>query len=104
MGLFCDNIGALTAAVSTRGRGDLARVCREIALRQARLGLVIAVGHIPSELNTWADALSRVHAPSPAAVPEELLRLTRRTPPHLGQLFSIEASGPPVRAEELDSA
>ena len=36
--LVGDNIGALTAAVSTRGRGDLARVCREMALRQALQG------------------------------------------------------------------
>ena len=89
-GLVGDNIAALTAAVSTRGRGDVAKVCREIALRQARQNLVIAVGHIPSELNTWADALSRVHAPSPAGVPPQLLSLPRRAAPVLEHLFSLE--------------
>merc|ERR1712051_1149395 len=69
--LVGDNLGALTAAVSHKGRGDLGRVCREVALRQARWGIHIAVGHLPSALNTWADALSRLHAPGPSAFPAE---------------------------------
>ena len=92
--LVGDNLGALTAAVSTKGKGDVARICREIALRQAREGLVVSVGHLPSELNDWADALSRLHAPTPAEVPSVLLQLPRRTAPSMSQLFHLEPPGP----------
>ena len=88
-----DNLGALTVAVSHRGRGDLAKVCREVALRQARFGLHLAVGHLPSRLNLWADPLSRLSAPSPAAVPVELAGLPRRTAPELEELFLVEPPG-----------
>lgn len=94
-----DNVGALTVAVSRRGRGDLGKVCREVALRQARSGLHVAAGHLPSSLNTWADALSRLTAPRPAAapaswkpaeVPIEIRHLPRRSLPPISQLFRIE--------------
>ena len=84
--LVGDNVGALTVAVSLRGRGDLGKVCREVALRQARSGLSVAVGHLPSALNTWADALSRLSAPTPAQIPEELRDLPRRSAPGLQEL------------------
>ena len=84
-----DNIAALTVAVSRRGRGDLGRICRELALLQARRGLTIAVGHIATKLNTWADALSRLSAPEPAEVPAELATLPRRTWPNLETLFRV---------------
>ena len=84
-----DNIGALTAAVSQRGRGDLGRICREIALRQAASGLQVAVGHLPSHLNTWADALSRLTSPTPAAWPAELVGLPCRPLPPLSAMFRI---------------
>ena len=85
-----DNVGALTVAVSRRGRGDLGKVCREVALRQARSGLSVAAGHLPSALNTWADALSRLTSPTPARIPEELRDLPRRCAPSLQELFRIE--------------
>ena len=90
MAVVGDNIGALTVAVSRRGRGDLGKVCREVALRQARFGLHLAVGHLPSLLNSWADALSRLTAPQPAAMPPELAGLPRRPMPLLNELFQIE--------------
>ena len=82
-----DNVAALTVAVSQRGKGDLGKICREVALRQARLGLEIAVGHLSSSLNTHADALSRLTAPSPADWPEELVRLPRHSLPSMDELF-----------------
>ena len=91
-----DNVGALTVAVSRRGRGDLGKVCREVALRQARSGLHVAAGHLPSELNTWADALSRLSSPQPSQIPEELRHLPRRTLPPLRQLFRIEPPRSPT--------
>ena len=93
-----DNIGALTVAVSRRGRGDLGSICRELALRQAAYGLVLAVGHLPSHLNTWADALSRLSAPSPSAWPAELQSLPCRTLPSLEQLFRIPHAGRGIAA------
>ena len=91
-----DNMGALAVAVSQRGRGDLGKICREVALRQARWCLQIAVGHVPSEWNTWADALSRLSAPSPAEMPVELSGLPLVGLPPLTALFRIE---PPADAE-----
>ena len=85
-----DNIGALTVAASQRGRGDLARICREVALLQARHGLQLSVGHLPTKLNLWADPLSRLSAPRPAQLPRELAGLPRRAPPELDVLFAIE--------------
>ena len=99
--LVGDNLGALTVALSRPGRGDLGSVCREFALRQARWGLHIAVGHLPSALNTWADALSRRHAPTPEAVPPELQRLPCAPPPGLSELFLISVL--PSRAFPNDS-
>ena len=93
LALVGDNLGALTAAVSQKGKGDVARVCREFALRQARWGTVIAVGHLPSALNTWADALSRVFAPSPPAIPPELAVLPVVQPPSLDDVFCIALAG-----------
>ena len=93
--LVGDNLAALTTAVSYRGRGDLGRVCRELALRQARWGVHLAVGHLPSELNSWADALSRRFAPEPPALPEELAAVPCAAPPDFDLIFAIE---PPVAA------
>ena len=87
LALVGDNVAALTVAVTQRGKGDLGKICREVALRQARLGLEIAAGHLTSKLNTHADALSRLTAPSPAEWPQELLSLPRRSLPELSELF-----------------
>ena len=97
-----DNVGALTVAVSRRGRGDLGRLCRELALLQARLSLTVAVGHLASQLNTWADSLSRLHAPDPAQVPAELRDLPRRSWPRVTDLFRIsENSGAADKSDDL---
>ena len=84
-----DNLAALTVAVSHRGRGDLGRVCRELALFQARWGIHLAVGHLPSELNTWADTLSRQFAPEAPQIPEELAHLPCPRQPDWSTLFQI---------------
>ena len=89
MALIGDNVGALTVAISLRGRGDLAQVCREVALRQARFGLELCVGHLPSERNVDADALSRLAAPSPASFPASLLAVPSRAWPQTDRLFTI---------------
>ena len=55
-----DNTAALTNALSLDGKGDLRHVARELSWRQARRGWSFIVGHLPSEHNLVADALSRV--------------------------------------------
>ena len=93
--LIGDNTAALTVAVSQRGKGDLGKVCREVALRQARGGLVIAVGHLPTKHTVLADALSRLSSPDPPRFPSQLRGLPCRAMPCLGDLFRIE---PPAGA------
>ena len=95
-----DNVAALTVAVSRRGRGDLGRLCRELALVQAHRSLTIAVGHLASELNTWADTLSRLSAPGAAEIPPELLSVPRKAWPGTADLFRI---CPPEPVAEVDS-
>ena len=84
-----DNVAALTVALSRRGRGDLGRLCRELALRQARQDLGIAVGHLATHLNTVADALSRLSAPDPSAFPDDLRGVPQVTWPGPETLFEI---------------
>ena len=55
-----DNTAALTSALALDGKGDLRHVARELSWRQARRGWSFIVGHLPSEHNLVADALSRV--------------------------------------------
>lgn len=62
-----DNTGALSAALSLKGRGTLMAVARELSWRKARHRWTFEVGHLPSEHNVVSDALSR--AADPAGVP-----------------------------------
>ena len=62
--IFGDNIGALSAALSLKGRGSLLAVARELSWRQARRRWSFEVAHLPSEHNNVADALSRVADPA----------------------------------------
>ena len=68
-----DNIGALNLALSLKGRGHLLAISREIAWRRARRKWLFEVGHLPSENNTIADALSRVNDPTGVPWPSEAL-------------------------------
>jgi len=59
-----DNVSALHGVLHLRGRADLSKITREIAWRKARFAWRFAVGHLPTEANTVADALSRLAAPA----------------------------------------
>ena len=62
--LVGDNVAALGLALSLGGLARaLNRISGELAWRRARCGWRFLVAHIPSELNTEADALSRTSAP-----------------------------------------
>ena len=89
LALVGDNLAALSVAVSLRGKGDLAQVCREVSIRQGWFSLHLAVGHLPTELNDWADALSRLGAPTPAEIPRGLARVRRRDWPSDDELFRL---------------
>ena len=69
-----DNVGALSGALSLRGRGALQAVARELSWRRARRRWAFAVAHLPSEHNSVADALSRVADPAGKAWPGWALR------------------------------
>ena len=66
LAILGDNVAALQCAVSLRGRGPLNAISREISWRRLRRNWWYSVGHIPSEDNVFADALSRTAAPDGA--------------------------------------
>ena len=74
-------------AIDLRGRNLLTCVTGEISWRRARLGWAYAVAHLPSELNTAADSLSRLYAPVPARLPGSLCDAWRRQAPELDGIF-----------------
>ena len=89
--LLGDNLAALESALNLRGRGSLAKLGRELSWRRARDGWRYVAGHLPSERNTVADALSRLSVPGPDAkqLPRELAGATRRDAPDLSELWSV---------------
>merc|ERR1712194_887625 len=54
-----DNTAALSSSLELKGRGVLLAVARELSWRQHRRRWAFDVGHLPSEHNEVADALSR---------------------------------------------
>ena len=79
-----DNTGALQTALSLKGRMPNLGAARELAWRQARGRWSYEVGHLPSEHNVTADALSRVTCPEPAQWPAaDLGSASWRNPPSL---------------------
>jgi len=88
-----DNTAALAGALNMKGRGPLMLITRELAWRRVRFAWKFAVGHLPSEHNHHADALSRVCAPQGAdkkQFPEQLLRAKRRSVPLLRDVWACE--------------
>jgi hypothetical protein len=87
MGILGDNDSALQNALTLSGRGPLHSVAREIAWRQAAFKWVFTVAHLPTESNTTADALSRMHAPESARLPTRLKHVPQIEPPSVAQLW-----------------
>ena len=68
-------------ALNLRGRASLSKITRELTWRQVRQAWLYDVGHLPSEANVVADALSRLRAPPGCdrkAFPEALRGARRR--------------------------
>ena len=76
-----DNTRALQQALALKGRGPMLDISREIARRRARRNWHFHVGHLPSERNKVADALSRRTAPDAAKSPKELRQGQQRKLP-----------------------
>ena len=87
--LLGDNTGALQDALHLKGRGILAAVARELSWRKARYGWEVEVGHVPGELNTVPDALSRLHEKVPPKFPKSLRGCLRREPPDLDNCWKV---------------
>ena len=68
-----DNTGSLSSALRLQGRGAMLAVAREVSWRTTRRRWAFEVGHLPTEHNTIADALSRVADPSPKSWPATAL-------------------------------
>ena len=57
-------MAALQEAIDLRGRGLHADLAQALAILRSTRSLTLAVGHLPSEANTAADALSRQAGPT----------------------------------------
>ena len=85
-----DNIAALSGIANLRGKGPLTLITKEIAWRRLRYHWRYCVGHLPSEGNVLADALSRLEAPLEAeckSFPPELKGCTRRQVPVISSVW-----------------
>ena len=83
--LRADNLGIVYAYDRLRSRcPHVSKILRETAYTEAfmcsGLGVFNVVTHIPGFSNSIADALSRLHAPSPKPIPPEVSRATRVFP------------------------
>ena len=86
-----DNTGSLQDALHLKGRGALLALSRELSWRRARYGWRFAVGHVPSEYNDVADALSRLGAVPPKPFPAYVLKSAEEvTAPSLESLWRVE--------------
>jgi len=79
-----DNTGALSNALSLKGKRGMTRVSCELSWRKVRFGWRFSVAHLPSEENGTADALSRLAAPEGSdrkALPAAVRDARRVQPP-----------------------
>ena len=64
-----DNTAALQEALSLKGKGPLSDLAQVIAVLRCSRSLALTVGHLPTEANDTADALSRQFDSPPSAWP-----------------------------------
>ena len=84
-----DNTGALQKSLALRGRGPLLAIARELAWRKAQRRWAYEVGHLPSEHNTRADALSRQFGSEREPFPRQLTRARRVFPAPVRSLWKL---------------
>ena len=85
-----DNVSSLSLALSLKGSKTLGRISRELSWRRVRLSWRYLVGHLPAELNTTADTLSRLSAPGRQMqeLPSELRSATRLRAPDVATFWT----------------
>ena len=84
-----DNTGSLQNAIDLKGRGPLLSIARELAWRKAKFEWKYSVGHLASEHNILADALSRMASPEPSRLPDPVKRAREITAPDLKSLWKL---------------
>ena len=89
LAILGNNTASLQAALSLKIKGKASIIAKEIAWRKARLGWRYSCGHLPSELNRDADALSRISAPGAGALPAAVLDAQRVEVPLIEGLWSF---------------
>ena len=85
-----DNTASLQLAISGRAKGAMGALARELFIRRTKGDWKYSVGHLPSEHNTLADTLSRLHEPGRSCqVPQALTGCAEVRPLTLAQLWSL---------------
>ena len=95
--LLGDNIAALEGALNLGGSRELTRITRELTCRRSRGAWRYVCGHLPAEANLSADALSRLGAPKPSIIPQELSEVPRVQLPAPRSFFATLGE-PPLSA------
>ena len=92
LAMLGDNVGSLQNALAKKGCGASLRLAAELSWRQCCFGWEFTVGHLPSEHNNLADALSRLQQPNvPAVFPEDLKQVTRDYPMPVSEIWVLHA-------------
>ena len=76
-----DNIAALQNAISLKAKGSMFIVAREVAWRHVCHRWRLRCEHLPAELNTIADSVSRFSEVPAQPFPKEAARAIQRTSP-----------------------
>ena len=85
-----DNTASLQLALSGRAKKEMGALARELFIRRVRGDWKFSVGHLPSEHNTVADALSRLSEPGTARqLPQVLKGCAEVRVPTLAELWSV---------------
>ena len=85
-----DNTAALQSLLNLKGKGAMMAIAREVAWRRARERWAFVVGHLPSEHNVVADALSRRYGPDPVPIPSCLHNATEVTSPSVRLVWKLK--------------
>ena len=91
LALITDNTAALQQTLDLKGKGPMLEVALELSWRKARGRLQFTPGHLPSEQNKWADALSRLAAPTTTILPKALAKAREREAPDPANFWCLRA-------------
>ena len=92
-----DNIASLSDALSMKGKGVMNAVARELSWRKIAFRWHFRVAHFPSELNVWADDLSRIYADPAHNFPVALAICHKRAAPSLDVMWQAWVGNSPTK-------